>query len=120
MVGATGHVSIKTTHAADLAKYLAKLDRLEEAEQFATIGRAAAEDDLSSQSFAGTAETIVLAARGNREGAEGPAPGPSSRWSRTPGGPRPRAMRGWSWLASSEQRVALGGGAGLPRGARPL
>jgi tetratricopeptide (TPR) repeat protein len=63
-------VGIKTTHAGALATYLARLGRLEEAERFAAIGRSAAEDDLSSQSIAGTAETIVLAARGDLEGAE--------------------------------------------------
>jgi class 3 adenylate cyclase/tetratricopeptide (TPR) repeat protein len=70
ILDATGHVGIKTTHAAELATYLARLGRLEEAERFAAIGRTAAEDDLSSQSIAGTAETIVLAARGDLEGAE--------------------------------------------------
>ena len=63
-------MGIKTTHAADLATYLARLGRLEEAEQFAAIGRTAAEDDLSSQSSAGMAETIVMAARGDLRGAE--------------------------------------------------
>src|SRR4029450_9595749 len=70
ILDATGHVGIKTTHAPDLAKYLARVGRLEEAERFAAIGRTAAEDDLSSQSSAGTAETIVLAARGDLEDAE--------------------------------------------------
>jgi tetratricopeptide (TPR) repeat protein len=70
ILNATGHVGIKTTHAAALATYLARLGRLEEAERFAAIGRTAAEDDLTSQSIAGTAETIVLAAQGNLEGAE--------------------------------------------------
>ena len=73
ILDATGHVSIKTTHAAGLATYLARLGRLEEAERFAAIGRTAAEDDVSSQSSAGTAETIVLAARGDLNGAEGGA-----------------------------------------------
>ena len=70
ILDATGHVGIKTTHAADLATFLARLGRLEEAERFAAIGRTAAEDDLSSQSSAGMAETIVLAARGELHGAE--------------------------------------------------
>jgi tetratricopeptide (TPR) repeat protein len=70
ILDATGHVGIKTTNAAELATYLARLGRLEEAERFAAIGRTAAEDDLSSQSMAGTAETIVLTAQGNLEGAE--------------------------------------------------
>jgi class 3 adenylate cyclase/tetratricopeptide (TPR) repeat protein len=70
ILDATGHVGVKTTHAAVLATYLARLGRLKEAERFAAIGRTAAEDDLSSQSIAGTAETIVLAARGDVEGAE--------------------------------------------------
>jgi tetratricopeptide (TPR) repeat protein len=70
ILDATGHVGIKTTHAAALATYLARLGRLEEAERFAAIGRTAADDDLSSQSSAGMAETIVLAARGELHGAE--------------------------------------------------
>jgi class 3 adenylate cyclase/tetratricopeptide (TPR) repeat protein len=70
ILDATGHVGIKTTHAAQLATYLARLGRLEEAERFAAIGRTAAEDDLPSQSISSTAETIVLFARGDLEGAE--------------------------------------------------
>ena len=70
ILDATGHVGIKTTHAAQLATYLARFGRLEEAERFAAIGRTAAEDDLASQSIASMAETVVLAARGDLEGAE--------------------------------------------------
>jgi tetratricopeptide (TPR) repeat protein len=70
ILDATGHVGIKTTHAAQLATYLARLGRLEEAERFAAIGRTAAEDDLPSQSISSTAETIVLVARGDLEDAE--------------------------------------------------
>jgi tetratricopeptide (TPR) repeat protein len=70
ILDATGHVGIKTTHAADLATHLARLGRLEEAEQFVAIGRTAAEDDLASQSIASRAEAIVLAARGDLKGAE--------------------------------------------------
>jgi len=70
ILDATGHVGINTTFAGELAKYLAGLGRLEEAERFVAIGRTAAEDDLASQSFASTAEAIVMAARGDLEGAE--------------------------------------------------
>ena len=70
ILDATGHLGIKTTHAAQLATYLARLGRLEEAERFASIGRTAAEDDLPSQSISSMAETIVLFARGDLEGAE--------------------------------------------------
>jgi len=103
ILDATGHVGIKTTHAGDLATYLARLGRLEEAERFAAIARTSAEDDLASQSFAATAETIVLAARGDLEGAEDRARAvvamiADAEW------PAARAMRGWNWPASSEQR----------------
>jgi tetratricopeptide (TPR) repeat protein len=65
--GDQGHLS---TAAANLAWALAKLDRLEEAERFARIGREmAAEDDVASQSGADAAWALVLSARGDLDGA---------------------------------------------------
>jgi tetratricopeptide (TPR) repeat protein len=60
--GDQGHLS---TAAANLAWALAQLDRLEDAERYARIGReAAAEDDVASQSIAEAALALVLAGNG--------------------------------------------------------
>jgi class 3 adenylate cyclase/tetratricopeptide (TPR) repeat protein len=67
-LGDEGH---KSTAAANLARALIELGRLEEAERYAAIAReVAAEDDLASQALGRTAQALVLAARGSPD-AEG-------------------------------------------------
>ena len=64
-LGDEGHKSLA---AADLARALCRLDRLDEAETFARIAlEVAAEDDVASQVFGRSARALVRSARGEHD-----------------------------------------------------
>jgi tetratricopeptide (TPR) repeat protein len=64
----TGDEGHGSTSAADLALSLSRLDRFDEAEEMATIARAAgAEDDLATQASARSAQALVRSARGEHD-----------------------------------------------------
>jgi tetratricopeptide (TPR) repeat protein len=66
-----GDEAIKSTTAAYLARSLCELGRIEEAEKYAAIARAAAaEDDLMSQALGRSVQALVRSARGEHAAAE--------------------------------------------------